>query len=397
MCTGLAIDISRAQSAKNNLQHAADSAVLYAVVTPEKTHKKLEDKALATLKANLNYKNIAVNDFELIRGKDGSLTVDVEARIPPTFPKVNGFSKLDIRALSTAVASGSEGMELAIAFDTTNSMGFGSTWTTALGTLKDVLGELEQYSGMNNFYVSIVPFADRVNIGTENASWLDKKAPANWNGCAEPRERDNGDVPWALDNEKPNGKNRFIASIPGVTGGLSKRGSGYPYCPNVALTGPTNDIGKVIKAADNFSKSGTGRFDVGMAWTWRVMSKKWRTEFDGIPNSNSKRDARRKIAIMVTDGRTNAYDSEVSAKNSWGWNEGSIDGFENMVRVCDGMKAENIEVFMIRVNGNDYAKSYMEDCATSDNHYFEISDNPSLQVAFKDVLKVVKQDVILVR
>lgn len=397
MAAGMAVDISRGQSAKNNLQLAADAAVLYAVTSDEKNSEELKKQTYQVMSENLNYQDIELKDFDLIKGTDGSFSVDVTGKIPATFAQINGYPKLDVTALATAKASGSEGMELAIAFDTTNSMGYGATWTTALQTVKDVLTELEVHAGHENFFVSIVPFSDRVNIGSSNASWVKGATPSGWNGCVEPREESNGTVNWALDADRPVGGERFEASIPGVTGGLSVVSSSYPHCPTVEITGPTNNIKSVIDAADKFTKSGSGRFDVGLAWMWRLMSRKWLPELDGIPNSAAKDKDRRQIAIMVTDGRTTAYQYELSAMNSWGWNEGSVDGFENMTRTCKGMKADNIEIFMIRVNGNSHAAKYMQECATTPSHYFEISDNESLEIAFKDLLKVVKQDVALIR
>ncbi|NNE56593.1 MAG: hypothetical protein HKN36_00650, partial [Hellea sp.] len=199
------------------------------------------------------------------------------------------------------------------------------------------------------------------------------------------------------DDDKPNGSGKFEASIKGVTGGLVGFGGNYPYCPSVPITGPTSDVSEVISAANSITKSGTGRFDVAMAWSWRVLAKKWRTEWPGMPNSFSLDKERRQIAILVTDGKTEAYSWEVDKESHWGWNNGSEGGFDNMVAVCDGMKAEDIELFMIRVNGNAAASSYMQDCATSEDHYMEISTNADLELALQDALKVIKANARIVR
>ncbi|RZV40930.1 MAG: VWA domain-containing protein, partial [Acidimicrobiales bacterium] len=328
---------------------------------------------------------------------DGSVAVTARASIPAMFAQVNGFPKMSTLATTDADADAGQDLELVIAFDTTNSMGFDNTWTAAMGTLNNVLNELDQYTGSDNFYVTLVPFSDRVNIGTGNDGWLSGSAPVNWNGCVEPREVNNGTVSWALDAAKPNGANKFDASIVGVTGGLVGFSGSYPYCPGVPITGPTNNVSQVITAANAITKSGTGRFDVAMAWAWRVLAKKWRTEWPNMHNSFAQDKERRQIAIMVTDGKTEAYSWEVDQVSSWGWNNGSVGGFENMVAVCDGMKAENIELFMVRVNGNANATGYMQDCASSDDHYYEISSNAELELAFEEVLKVVKTNVRLTR
>ena len=396
MAAGMAIDISRLQAFDRQMQDALDSAVLQAVQLATDDDDELDRITRNIFEANLNYPGMVINSFDATAGEDGSVTIDARAQIPAKFAQVFGHPRMMTVAESGADADSGGDLELVIAFDTTNSMGFDNTWTNALNTLDTVLDEIDEYSGENNFFVSMVPFSDRVNVGTSRTNWLQGGTPANWNGCVEPREEDNGTVTWALDDDKPTGQNRFIGSVPGVTGGLGARGGGYPFCPSVSIVPPTNDVETVINAAAAFTKSGTGRFDVGMAWAWRMMSSEWRGHWSAGGNAaaNNGHD-RRQIAIMITDGRTNAYDYEVGAANSWGNNEGSVEGFENMVAICDEMRADNMEVFMVRVDGNVHAAQYMKSCATSDDHYFEITDNAGLEIAFKDILKVVKSNVRL--
>jgi hypothetical protein len=396
IAVGMAIDISRAQSFHSKLQDAADVAVLQASVLTSLSEDDLEIQARRIFDANLYDVDVQITEFDLTEDQDGDLSVRVRGNIPAMFAKVGGYPKLNVTIGSDAEADAGEDLELVIAFDTTSSMGFGTTWTTALDTLDNVLDEIDQYSGTNNFFVSLVPFSDRVNVGTSRTDWLTGAAPINWNGCVEPREENQDGVTWALDDNKPTDGDRFDASIVGVTGGLVGFNSGFPYCPNVAITGPTSDVDDIITAAGTFSKSGTGRFDVAMAWVWRLMSSEWRGHWNSGGHAAADATDRRQIAIMVTDGKTEAYTWEVDQTSSWGWNNGSVGGFENMVRVCDDMKDDDMEIFMIRVNGNPNAASYMQDCASTDEHYYEITDNADLELAFKEVLKVVKENVILV-
>ena len=406
---GMAIDVSRLQSFESKLQDAVDAAAIYGTVIPDGLNndddavdgEDVNDNSefIAQVKAHfllhLNVPDVELTFFNAVPTEEGSVSVTARANIPAQFAQIGPFPRMSAHVSSDADADAGSDLEVVVAFDTTNSMNFDNTWTAAMGTLNNVLTELDQYTGADNFFVSLVPFSDRVNIGTGRDSWLLTTPPSGWNGCVEPREEDNGTVSWALDNDTPVGLERFNASIVGVTGGLAARGGGYPFCANVPITGPTNDVSVITDAADNFVNSGTGRFDVGLAWAWRMLSNSWRTEFPALPNSISLSNKRRKVAIFVTDGRTNAYDYELSADNSWGWNEGSMEGFENMEAVCDGMKADEIEIFMVRINGNTHATSYMQNCASTERHYYEISSNAELELALVEVLKVVKANVRL--
>lgn len=422
---GMAVDVSRAQSAYNDLQNAADAAVLFASVQASETHAELEAEARIAFEANLNFVDFNLENFSLTEDEAGNVSVSANGTIPALFAQINGFPNMGISIGSSAEADAGQDLEMVIAFDTTNSMGFGTSWTTALGTLSNVLTEIDQYSGSNNFYATLLPFSDRVNIGTDNDHWLTDAAPINWKGCVEPREGnsygvddegfdddDDDDLDddevyvddsvytvstsYKLNDARPVGLNKFDASIVNVTGDITAKGNGYPHCPTVPITGPTSNVSEIITAADAFTKSGTGRFDIAMGWAWRIMSKKWRTDWDGLSSSGAEDAKRRQIAIMVTDGKTEAYTWEVDKKRDWGYNEGSIGGFENMVRACNGMKEDGMEIFMIRVNGNVHATPYMQDCASTDDHYYEISSNLDLEMALKDVLVVVKSNVLLV-
>jgi len=51
------------------------------------------------------------------------------------------------------------------------------------------------------------------------------------------------------------------------------------------------------------------------------------------------------------------------------------------VHTCNKMKTEGIEVHAIYVNGNTHGVSYMEECATSEAHYHEVTNVVSLQNA----------------
>ena len=451
LATGMAIDISRMQSHDRQLQDAVDAAALFAVTYVATNDQddndddlgggsieddddndndeigggddddndefsggdddgddgdaggggdgnddsELEAATKQILAQNLTNIDFTLTNFELKEYNDGSVSLTVNGKTPAFFAQINGFPSMAIAADAGAQAESGGDLEVSIAFDTTNSMGFDNTWTNALNTLDTVLDELDEYTGDNNFFVSLVPFSDRVNVGTTRTNWIQGSTPPNWNGCVEPREENNGTVTWALDDDKPTGQNRFQASIPGTTGGLASLGSGFPFCPSVAIVPPTNNVQSVITAAGNFTKSGTGRFDVGMAWMWRMISSEWRGHWSAGGNAAANARERRKIAIMITDGRTEAYTHEVDQTRDWSYNQGSRGGFENMVAVCDGMKADGLEIFMVRVDGNANASTYMKQCATNDDYYFEISDNADLEIAFKDILKVVRSNVVL--
>lgn len=405
IATGMSVDMARRVKADSAMQNALDSAALYAATVEYDDQQDLKIEAERLFTENLKGRvDLTVTQFNAIPKDDGLIELTAEANVDPVFMQLGGITNMTIRAESDVIAQSDTGIELVIAFDTTASMGFGTSWEDATETLESVLTKIERWTGHEGFYVSLVPFSDRVRIGTGRASWLDGAAPNNWNGCVEPREENQNGFEWASDADVPSA-DPFQASIPNVTGGLAgvfRRGSlRGPFCPNVPLTGPTSDVETIITAANNLNTNGgTGRFDDAMAWAWRLLSPSWSGLWDPTDATYPTTDVeeRRKVVIYVTDGRTEAYTHELSKERSWNWNQGSIVGFEHMVHVCDQMKAQDIEIYMFRVNGNHNAASYIEQCATDPTtHYKVINNNGQLELAFLDVMRSVKTDMHLAR
>ncbi|MEM9169829.1 MAG: vWA domain-containing protein [Pseudomonadota bacterium] len=380
---GGAIDYTNRARVRSALQEAADAAALaaaYAHVHEQNVAYKAQQAASRTFSAQITDANLVQNLTRNLKRSGTDFTYTVEADVKTGFMDVVGIDKLPVAVSSTArIPTFSRDLEMAIVIDTTNSMGFDNTWDVAMDALADVVDQLRAHVGSDKFNVTLVPYADRVNV--DNADWLDGAAPNNWNGCMEPREVSQGEFPYALTDAAPEDPEAFQATIPNVTGGLAARGGGYPKCPNVEITGPTDDPQEIADAAKRFQRNGTGRFDVGLAWGWRALSTEWRGEW-GVPDYPADPEDARKIAVFITDGRTTAYKWEMSKTEDWGWNNGSKEGFEHLVNVCTQMKQDGIEIFVFRTPGNSHSEPYFQDCATSANHYRTISNNTDLKNAF---------------
>ncbi|MEM8772788.1 MAG: TadE/TadG family type IV pilus assembly protein [Pseudomonadota bacterium] len=383
---GVAIDFHRQNFARTVVQQAVDATALRIAQTPDLVEPQLSQKAEEIFNASLDRRfSYTVNNFSAVRLSDGNVTISAVLDVKPIFLQVVGVGTLSVAQSSEVRLRKRRGLEMVIAFDTTASMGFGNTWQTALSTMSSVLTTLSGFTGDADFFISVVPFSDRVQVGTGRGAWLDASAPAGWNGCFEPREEIDGSYVWSLDDDTPSAA-PFAASIPNVTGGLAGYNNG-PRCPNVALTGPTSNVQDVIDAAAAFTQGGTGRFDVALAWSWRLLSPKWSGFWGPADYPAATADDARKVAVFVTDGRTEAYTHELSTMRSWGYNQGSIDGFENLTYICERMKDDGIEIFMFRINGNPHAESYMLDCASSPDHYQAVSNNEELAAAFGGLLE----------
>ncbi len=392
---GGAIDYTRKGDATTAMQRAVDAAAL-AAATAAKEKRDPASAAVATFHSTFKRPETGDSPVPLYTFVDGRHRVTAEGRLPTRFMSSLGFSTMRIGATAEAVyrPAQAEPVEIALIVDTTNSMFCNCQWPEVVKAITGMLQTLRA-DGSQPYFVTLVPMSDRVNVSSLSGSatsWMADKAPQNWNGYLEPRERAVTGFPHALDDERPtSSKDKFDPSAPGSFipnhVGATYGSGGVPACPSQAITGPTNDIREIETALGNLSGFGTGRYDEGMAWGWRVLSEKWQGQWKVGNSYPSKNGTRRKIAIFVSDGQTTAYDHEVggSAGGSFGWNRGSRRGFEHFVNVCAGMKAQGIEIHVLQADGNPDFDAYARQCATSAQNHHRVKDAETVRLALRNI------------
>lgn len=383
---GAAVDYSRALRAEDQLQSMADSAALAAAQETGLNDSQLQAYAQGWIDANGGMNALAQNLTATTTKVGSGVQVKITAETPSTFLGILGIEKLSHDVIAEAVtASGGDPVEMVIAMDTTASMNFGGNWQRSKDALNAMVTQLSSQSGTGNFMVSLLPFSDRVNVGLTKATMWDNIThnPSGYQGCLEPREENISGNPFTLTNKTPN-QLRFDPSASGYYGPIY--GGGTPVCPT-EITGPTNDASDIAGGLNSVIPAGTGRFDVAAAWAWRMLSPSWVGQW-GVANYPDTTGAKRKMAIIITDGHTVAYEDEVYSggpKRPWGWNNGTPLGFDNLVDVCSGMKADGIEVFTIFLRGNDHFEPYMRNCATSADHFYDVSNLDQFETALSTI------------
>lgn len=405
ICIGVAVDMSRISNYQTKLKDVADNTALTASLAYRTGGEKAMSEvgkemfnSYAESIANLEYSTPVIKKTE-----ENTVTVSAQGSFEPMFPQLFGYPKLDFSVLSEASLGSLQGMEITIAFDSTNSMSFDSRWDNAMTAMKSTLDNIQSLSGKDNFYISLVPFSDRVNIGQSNKKWTQRKTPDGWDGCVEPRVENVGAFKYMPD-DTPVSKGRFTASIPGE---FFKYSTWYKVnCPVVEITGPTNDVDKIIAATNSLKPGGTGRFDTGLAWAWRTLSPEWRGRW-GVTNypahnkqGNGKKDhknLRKKKILYVTDGNSHASFLEMDNESSWGHDQGSVANFESFVELCRNVKDSEIEIYMLNIKGNPHAMPYLEECASSPSHYYLVDDASEIKIAFADIERALSDELRLLR
>jgi Flp pilus assembly protein TadG len=179
---GAAIDYSRVSSARAAMQAALDSTALMVskdlssgVITASQVAAKAQsyfnalytDKDASNITVTATYTASTAAGSTILVNGSGTMTTD--------FLKVAGFPQLNFNTSSTT-AWGNVRMRVAMALDNTGSMaqdGKIGALQTASKNLIDQLSALAKTPG--DVYISIVPFAKTVNVGSSNYSqnWID--------------------------------------------------------------------------------------------------------------------------------------------------------------------------------------------------------------------------------
>ena len=392
---GAAVDISRAASYKTKLQDSADAAALNAAVAYVKEgtrEMRVEGRDTFAYHAD-TIENLTYTRPEIRKTNQNSVAVSSSGSVSSLFPQIFGHPKLEFDVESEAIIAEPEGLEITIAFDNTNSMNFGTHWQTSITTIRNTLEDMQSFSGRNNFYLTLVPFADTVNIGASNAGWTSGSIPSGWAGCVQPRKPLLG-----IPDDKSPSSEPFAPTPPGQQ---YEADSETVACPVVEITGPTNSIDDVIDATSLMTPGGTGRFDVGLAWAWRTLSTQWRGEW-GVSNypatnsSNIPSENRKKKIIFLTDGLSDASSRDHSER-SWAFNQGSESYFERFVDLCDMVKSDGIEIYIVDIAANPHAVDYFKQCATTLNHYYSVDGISDLKLPITDIRNELFSELRIVR
>jgi Mg-chelatase subunit ChlD len=313
---------------------------------------------------------------------------------------------------------------LALVLDNTGSMTqVDSTGTSKIAALKTAVTQLLQQLNAaaqdpGDVMVSIVPFTTGVNMGTANkgANWL-TFAPwdaagsgdgqyenaqgqrcqsgtlgcrwvafdpnhATWTGCVMDRNQDND-----VENTAPTLSDvttLFPAAPPGLYG-HTPAGTWNLTCPEVAL--PLTDVlsstgyNQLAAEVNGMTAGGTTDQAIGLAMGWMTLTSSQPFQPGNMPAGTAA------IVIIVSDG--------LNTQDRWtgdGGNEDSgTDAREALV--CSNMKSAGITIYSlyINLNGTQGNATTLQNCASSQSDYFDLTDTSQLIAAFNQLASQIVQ------
>lgn len=385
--TGVAVDYSRANSAKVSMQAALDSTGLIL----SKNANSMSADALAAsaqtiFMAQFNRpeaQNVTItHQFSAPQQGSFSLKLTSTAKIPTRFATLVGTSAMTISA-TTEIIWGIKRLNLALALDNTGSMSSNGKMAALKTAAHNLLNTLEAAAKKpDDVKVSIIPFATDVNVGTvyKDSSWIDWQqwedvngtcsttsyktkttceaagrkwtvASRNtWNGCVWDRDQN-----FDIQN-----------TAPGTSQATKFRAHQASNCPT-AMMPLTNDWAALHAKIDAMIPTGNTNVTIGMAWAWQTLSP---VEPMNAPATEPDLD---KVIVLLTDGQ--------NTQNRFTSSTSSIDS--RTEKVCTNAKADNVKVYTVRViDGN---ANLLRNCATKPDWFYDVNEAWQLNSVFASI------------
>ena len=371
--TGSAVDYSRANAARTEMQAALDATALTlskeAVgMTQERLNTKATQYFTASF-ANLDAKGMTVVPV-LTTPQAGSFTLTVTASgsVDLRFMGVFGQSSLPISS-SAEVKWGIKKLELALALDNTGSMAQSGKMTALKLASHNLLTTLKNAAKkLGDVKVAIIPFDTTVKIGTsyKNEFWVDFNQndinKNSWEGCVQDRDKTNGVNNNTKDTTPVEGDDHTW--FPAV-----QCGSLVKLMPLTDVYDP-NGFTDLNNKIDAMTPSGNTNTTIGLVWGWHALTSNLPLTQGAAPAADLD-----KVIIMLTDG-TNTEDR-------WSSTQSAIDA--RMQMACDNVKApgNNIRIYTVRViDGN---ANLLRGCATNPTMFYDVEQASELNGVFTSI------------
>lgn len=398
---GAAIDYSRANSMRTQMQAAADTTALaISNNAPNQTASDLNTAANAFFNALFtrpDATNLQVNaTYSSTSGS--TVVVTATASMQTNIMGILGFHTIPL-STSATTSWGSAKLRVALVLDNTGSMtqtdANGVSKISALQTASHNLLSMLQKASNNpgDVQVSIIPFNNFIkvdptayasklwinwglNSGTGGSGDSSPGGPgsgcnggdngpsnpcnpisSNWNGCFTDRNQtyDAQNTP-----PDPNNTNTYFPAV---------------NCTIASVVPLTNNWTALNAAIDSMVAAGTTNQPIGLVWGWHSIST-------GDPmNAPALPPGTRQIIILLTDG--------LNTEDRWSTTQSYIDARE--AAVCSNIKAASpgITIYTVLVMSGD--SSVLQSCASRDSDeptgpkYFALTTAGAIITTFNSI------------
>jgi Flp pilus assembly protein TadG len=400
---GAAVDFSRANAVKADLQSALDATALMVsktagTMTAEQIQSAAQSYFTALFKNPEAFNNTVTATYNSSGGS--SVTLDGSTAVKTEFMGILGFTTMDVNSRSIA-KWGTSRLRVALVLDVTGSMASANKMPTLKTAAKNLITQLQGAATTNgDVYVSIIPFNKDVNIGKNNYTqpwvrwdlWDEKHGSCSksgkkgnpstksacikdggtwtaanhntWNGCVTDRDQD-----YDTTNSPPS---------TAVTGTLfpadeydfTYSGVTYNLCP-AEMIGLTYDWSALKNKIDALQPVGATNQGIGLQWGFQSLTS--------LPFTIPLKDPNYKysdVIILMSDG--------LNTQNRFSTSQAAIDAREQIT--CNNVKAAGITLYTIHVNTDgDPPSLLLQNCASSPDKFFLLTSANQMVATFNTI------------
>ena len=410
LAVGFAVNISQLYNAKSSLQGVVDAAVTstardltLGVIKEADASTSVQAFLDANSAAGILQAGQIVLDKLTVDRTARTVQADVHADIGLYFPLFGTGGQQRVGASTTALYS-NKTVEVAMMLDVTGSMAGQKIkdLRTAAGNAVDSFLTGQDLSNPR-VRVSIVPYANSVNVGSLAASTVfvetklsERKqapgngspqlasAPARPDNCATERKGTYQYTDAGPDVSMVN-RDYFLSSFAQQTGTAA--------CPAATLKPLTADAAALKTVIKGLVASGGTAGHIGVQWAWYMLSENW-----GSVMKASERPAPmdpKKVAkyvILMTDGEFNLSYFDASSVGQVYNDAGKEPTRTAATTLCSAMRDQGIEIFTIGFDLTEKnAKSTLQACASPDTgnsqHFYQAANGAELDQAFQSIVR----------
>ena len=396
---GAAVDYSRANAVKADLQSALDAtALMVSKGAPNMTADQLQKAAQAyfdgIFQTGLASGGVVTANY---KSDTSTVTLAGTTSVKSEFMAVLGkqFATIPVNSMAS-VSWGSTRLRVALALDNTGSMASSNKMTALKTAAKNLLTQLQSAAKNNgDVYVSIVPFAKDVNVGSSyfNSTWVDFQDHTGYDGWDDvngtcTKKYVKGETHNKANCLKNNGKwtsanrntwkgcvtdrdqDHDIKDTTPVVGDATTKFPAEQYgdCPTAILP-LTYDWTALKNKIDAMQPAGNTNVAIGMAWGWHVLTA---NEPFAAPAEDPKYQYK-KVLILLTDGD--------NTQNRFGTSQSAID--DRTKKACANAKAAGITIYTVLVIQG--TQSLLQACASDPKKYFYLQSASGLVSAFNQI------------
>jgi Flp pilus assembly protein TadG len=355
MFVGVAMDYARSSRARASLQNAADAVVLSVAREAQDAASNEALKEMAGVQMATMLSSQYQFEVTSVATTSGTLTLTAEGSVPAGLTSVAGYETLRQRVTSEA-AWGTGKLEVALVLDSTGSMGQYNRMVELKKAAKAMLDELKA-SEDGLVKIAIVPFDVNVRVANsyKTASWFktDWWVSLFWNGCLADRDQ-----------------SKDVSDAAVTTSAATKYPGALCSSNNLKTIQPlTDDFTLLNNKVDSLTPAGNTNITIGLAWGMTLLSSQAPFTEGVAPGTKDVT----KIIVLMTDGDNTA--------NRWTSTASSIDARTSLA--CQSAKDSKIVLYTIRLmEGNG---SLLSNCATSNEHYYDVENVADLVPAFQAI------------